>query len=49
MWNEVPAANISNVWTIPATRMKARVAHRVPLSRRTMEFLRDLETRRRRW
>ena len=30
MWNEAPAANISNVWTIAATRMKARVAHRVP-------------------
>lgn len=29
MWNEAPATNISNVWTIAATRMKARVAHRV--------------------
>ena len=43
MWNEAPAANISNVWTIPATRMKAPIAHRVPLSRRAMKILRDLE------
>ena len=45
MWNEAPATNISNVWTIPATRMKARVEHRVPLSRRAMEILRDLGAR----
>ena len=33
----------AEVWTIPAARMKARVEHRVPLSRRAMEILRDLE------
>jgi len=33
----------ADVWTIPAARMKARVEHRVPLSRRAMEILRDLE------
>ena len=33
----------AEVWTIPAGRMKARVEHRVPLSRRAMEILRDLE------
>ena len=36
-WGEVdlPAAT----WTIPADRMKAKVEHRVPLSRRCMEIL----------
>ena len=33
----------AEVWTIPAARMKARVEHRVPLSRRAMEMLRNLE------
>jgi len=33
----------AEVWTIPAARMKARVEHRVPLSRRCVEILRDLE------
>ena len=33
----------TGIWTIPAARMKARVEHRVPLSRRAMEILRDLE------
>ena len=28
----------AGVWTIPAARMKARVEHRVPLSRRAMEI-----------
>jgi integrase len=32
----------AEVWTIPAARMKARVEHRVPLSRRATEILRDL-------
>ena len=33
----------AEVWTIPAARMKARVEHRVPLSRPAIEILRDLE------
>jgi integrase len=33
----------AGIWTIPAARMKARVEHRVPLSRRATEILRDLE------
>ena len=36
----------AEVWTIPAARMKARVEHRVPLSRRVTEILRDLERER---
>jgi integrase len=34
------------VWTIPAARMKARVEHRVPLSRRSMEILHCLQNER---
>ena len=41
MWDEFDLE--AEVWTIPAARMKARVEHRVPLSRRAMEILRDLE------
>ena len=33
----------AEIWTIPAARMKARVEHRVPLSRRVMKILHDLE------
>jgi integrase len=33
----------AEVWTIPARRMKARVEHRVPLSRRAMEILGTLK------
>ncbi len=33
----------AEIWTILAARMKARVEHRVPLSRRAMKILRDLE------
>ena len=29
------------LWTVPATRMKARAKHRVPLSSRAMELLRE--------
>jgi integrase len=29
----------AGIWTIPATRMKARVEHRVPLSQRALEIL----------
>jgi len=36
-WDEVDLE--AKVWTIPAARMKARVAHRVPLSERTVEIL----------
>ena len=32
----------TEVWRVPGVRMKARVEHRVPLSRRVMEILRDL-------
>lgn len=32
----------SNVWTIPASRMKAAVQHRVPLSRQAVALLRAL-------
>ena len=31
------------VWTIPAARMKARVEHRVPLSGRALEILREVK------
>ena len=30
---------IENIWTIPAERMKARVEHRVPLCKRSLEIL----------
>ena len=36
----------ADVWTIPAVRMKARVEHRVPLSRRALAVLRGLECER---
>ena len=36
-WTEIDAAG--RVWTIPATRMKAKRAHRIPLSRRAIEIL----------
>ena len=41
-WTEVDAAD--RVWTIPATRMKAQRAHRVPLGRRAMEILKAART-----
>ena len=37
VWTEIDVA--SAVWTIPATRMKAKRAHRVPLPRRAVEIL----------
>ena len=37
VWTEIDAA--AAVWTIPAARMKAKRAHRVPLSRRAAEVL----------
>jgi integrase len=33
----------AGIWTIPAARMKARVEHRVPLSRRATDILRQLK------
>ena len=36
-WAEIDKA--ARVWTIPATRMKARREHRVPLSGRAVEIL----------
>ena len=33
----------AEVWAIPDGRMKARVEHRVPLSRRALEILRELK------
>ena len=38
-WTEVDLAGA--VWTIPAERMKAQVQHRVPLSSRTIEILKN--------
>jgi len=36
-WSEVDLE--SKIWTVPASRMKAKVAHRVPLSTRAVEIL----------
>lgn len=38
-WDEVDFE--AQVWTVPASRMKAKVNHRVPLSTRAMEILRE--------
>jgi integrase len=38
-WNEVDLTE--SVWTVPAERMKAKVAHRVPLSARAVEILQE--------
>jgi integrase len=40
-WDEIDLA--SRVWTIPAARMKAARAHRVPLSDRAVVILREME------
>ena len=40
-WNEVDLD--TGTWTVPASRMKARKEHRVPLSDRAMEVLREAE------
>ena len=34
------------IWTVPASRMKMRRPHRVPLSRQAIEIIKDLETKR---
>lgn len=39
-WSEINLA--AKIWVIPASRMKARVEHRVPLVARTMEILERL-------
>ena len=36
-WDEIDLAG--RIWTVPSDRMKARVAHRVPLSARVVEIL----------
>ena len=41
-WDEVDTAG--RVWTIPAVRMKAKRAHRVPLSERAVEILEAART-----
>jgi integrase len=41
VWDELDLA--AKTWTIPATRMKTRTEHRVPLSSRAIEILRSLE------
>jgi integrase len=38
-WNEIDPEN--KTWIIPADRMKAKVEHRVPLSARCIEILKD--------
>jgi integrase len=40
-WSEIDLAH--KVWTIPASRMKAKREHKVPLSDRAVEILRGLE------
>ncbi len=40
LWDEIDFA--AKVWTVPAGRMKASKEHRVPLSDRALEILRDL-------
>ena len=41
-WNEI--SYDEKVWTIPAIRMKARRAHRVPLSKRCLDILQSIQT-----
>jgi integrase len=41
LWSEIDLKN--KAWTIPATRMKSRKEHRVPLSPRAQEILEDLK------
>ena len=36
-WNEID----ENIWTIPAERMKAKIAHRIPLTERCIEILEE--------
>ena len=41
-WNEMDL--VARVWTVPASRMKAKREHRVPLCGRAVEILREAET-----
>jgi integrase len=41
-WSEIDLSNA--VWTIPATRMKAKQSHRVPLTPRCVDLLKTLKT-----
>ncbi len=41
-WGEIDMA--TNVWTVPAERMKAGLAHRVPLCSRSIEILKTMMT-----
>lgn len=41
-WNEVDAS--AGMWTVPAKRMKRRIAHRVPLSGRALEVLENAKS-----
>ena len=41
VWTEIDMAG--EIWTVPKERMKASKEHRVPLSSRSMEILRELE------
>jgi integrase len=43
-WNEIDLLN--KTWTVPATRMKARREHRVPLSPRAFAILDEMQTAR---
>ena len=42
-WDEVDLG--ARVWTVPASRMKAKVSHRVPLSARALEILSEQRAR----
>jgi integrase len=43
-WSEIDL--LDKVWTVPAARMKAHREHRVPLSTRALEILREMQTAR---
>jgi integrase len=44
-WDEIDFRE--HIWTIPASRMKAGKEHKIPLSKRALELLRDLHSTRR--
>lgn len=41
-WNEIDFQ--SGIWTVPASRMKAKREHRVPLSARAIEILKEMQS-----
>lgn len=41
-WDEIDSEN--RIWTIPASRMKAKNMHQVPLSEAALEILRDMKS-----